>query len=172
MAGGSVCRRAPLPPPHLLHVVQELEEHDPGEHRQAIEIAIEPLILAHDVTRGLDDAAQLLRRGFGSFFLLVLLFLPCVFLTRRRAIAEVLRLPTELIRPAELARRSRSRCRGGYRRNLQDVRDLELRRPELDVFLQQFVQHLPRPVGELVKEGLAVIACGLRPLRLLRMGAL
>ena len=32
----------------LLQVVEELEEHDPGEHRQAVEVAVQPLVLAHD----------------------------------------------------------------------------------------------------------------------------
>jgi hypothetical protein len=40
---------------HLFHVVEELEEHDPGEHRQAIEIAVEPFVLAHDVATGFND---------------------------------------------------------------------------------------------------------------------
>ena len=46
----------------LFHVVEELEEHDPGEHRQAIEVAVEALVLAHDVARGLEQAAE----GLGS----------------------------------------------------------------------------------------------------------
>ncbi len=45
------------------NIVEELEEHDPGEHRQAVEVAVEPLVLAHDVARGLDDAAEALRGG-------------------------------------------------------------------------------------------------------------
>jgi hypothetical protein len=40
---------------HLLDVVKELEKHDPGEHRQPVEIAVEPFVLAHDVAAGLDD---------------------------------------------------------------------------------------------------------------------
>ena len=44
--------------PLLLQVVQELEEHDPGEHRQAVEVAVQPLVLAHDVAGGLDEAAE------------------------------------------------------------------------------------------------------------------
>ena len=50
----------------LLHVVQELQEHDPGEHRQAVEVAVEALVLAHDVAAGLDEAAELLGGGLGG----------------------------------------------------------------------------------------------------------
>ena len=42
----------------LLHVVEELQEHDPGEHRQAVEVAIQALVLAHDVAGGLDHASE------------------------------------------------------------------------------------------------------------------
>ena len=78
VAGDAVCLRRPvapavrrlergpkrlagqlaLPARDLLHVVQELQEHDPGEHRQAVEVAVEPLVLAHDVAGGLDDGGQ------------------------------------------------------------------------------------------------------------------
>jgi hypothetical protein len=44
-------------------VVEELEEHDPGEHRQAVEVAVEALVLAHDVAGRLDEAAQTLGGG-------------------------------------------------------------------------------------------------------------
>ena len=47
----------------LLVVVEKLEEHDPGEHGQAVEVAVEALVLAHDVARGFDEAAQLLGGG-------------------------------------------------------------------------------------------------------------
>lgn len=40
---------------YRLHVVEELEEHHPGQHGDAIEVAVEPLVLAHDVARGLED---------------------------------------------------------------------------------------------------------------------
>jgi hypothetical protein len=43
-------------------VVEEFQKHDPGKHGQAIEIAIQPFVLAHDIARRLDDAAELLRR--------------------------------------------------------------------------------------------------------------
>lgn len=33
-------------------VVQKFQEHDPGEHRQPVKVAIEPLVFAHDVARG------------------------------------------------------------------------------------------------------------------------
>ena len=35
-------------------VIEEFQEHDPGEHRQPVKVAIQPLVLAHDVARGLD----------------------------------------------------------------------------------------------------------------------
>ena len=49
----------------LLHVVQEFEEEYPGEHGQAVQVAVEPLILVHDVAHGFDDAAELLHGGEG-----------------------------------------------------------------------------------------------------------
>ncbi len=47
----------------LLHIVQELEEHYPRQHGQPVQVAIQPLILAHDVAHRFDDAAKLLRGG-------------------------------------------------------------------------------------------------------------
>lgn len=47
------------------HVVEELQEHDPGEERKAVEIAIKPFVLAHDLARGLDDRAEALGGGHG-----------------------------------------------------------------------------------------------------------
>ena len=32
-----------------LHVVKELEEHDPGKHREPVNVTGKPLVLAHDV---------------------------------------------------------------------------------------------------------------------------
>src|SRR5208283_2724026 len=46
--------------PNLFHVVQELEEHNPGEHRQAVDVAVEAFVLPHDVTARFDDRAELL----------------------------------------------------------------------------------------------------------------
>ncbi|WP_245294020.1 hypothetical protein [Methylobrevis pamukkalensis] len=46
-----------------LHVVEELQEHDPGEHRQPIKVAIQPLVLPHDLAGGLDDAVETLGSG-------------------------------------------------------------------------------------------------------------
>ena len=51
----------PLP----FHVVQELEEHDPGEHGQAVQVAVEALVLAHEVPGRFDDAGQGLGGGEG-----------------------------------------------------------------------------------------------------------
>ena len=39
-----------------------IKKHDPGEHRQALEVAVEALVLAHDVARGFKQGAQ----GLGS----------------------------------------------------------------------------------------------------------
>src|SRR5439155_19280211 len=44
-------------------IVQELEEHDPGEQRQPVEVAVQALVLAHDVARGLNETAKLLSCG-------------------------------------------------------------------------------------------------------------
>jgi len=40
---------------NLLHVVEEFQEHDPGEHGETVEIAVEPFILAHDIAARLYD---------------------------------------------------------------------------------------------------------------------
>jgi hypothetical protein len=37
-----------------LQVIEELQEHDPGEHRQAVEVAIQPLVPAHYVASGFE----------------------------------------------------------------------------------------------------------------------
>jgi hypothetical protein len=47
----------------LLHVVKEFEKHDPGEHRQPVEVAVEPFVLGHDVAAGLHDGGQSLGGG-------------------------------------------------------------------------------------------------------------
>ena len=41
-----------------LQVIEELQEHDPGEQRQPVEVAVQPLVLAHDVAGGLEEAAE------------------------------------------------------------------------------------------------------------------
>ncbi len=46
-------------------VVEEFKEHDPGEHRQAIEVTVEALVLAHDVARGFEQRSQRLGGGGG-----------------------------------------------------------------------------------------------------------
>ena len=56
---GHDCFHLPL----LLHVVQELQEHDPGEHGQPVQVAVEALVLAHDVPGRFDDAGQGLGGG-------------------------------------------------------------------------------------------------------------
>ena len=52
-----------------LHVVEKFEEHDPSEHRQAVEVAIEALILAHDVAAGFNNRSELLGAGLRKVFL-------------------------------------------------------------------------------------------------------
>ncbi len=47
----------------LLHVVEEFKKHNPGEHRQTVEIAVEPFVLAHDVAAGLNDGRKPLGGG-------------------------------------------------------------------------------------------------------------
>lgn len=47
----------------LLHVIEEFEKHDPGEHRQPVEIAVEPFVLAHDVAAGFYDREKPLGGG-------------------------------------------------------------------------------------------------------------
>ena len=50
---------------NLLHIVEEFEEHDPGEHWETIEIAVEPFVLPHDVAAGSADGRRPLRGGEG-----------------------------------------------------------------------------------------------------------
>ncbi len=45
-----------------LQVVEKLEEHDPRQQRQAVEVAVQPLVLPHDVAGGLEQTAE----GLGS----------------------------------------------------------------------------------------------------------
>jgi len=44
-------------------IIQKLEEHDPSEQRQAVQVSIEPLVLAHDVARRFDQSAEGLNGG-------------------------------------------------------------------------------------------------------------
>ena len=39
----------------LLHVIEKFQKHDPGEHRQPVEIAVEPFVLPHDVAAGFHN---------------------------------------------------------------------------------------------------------------------
>jgi hypothetical protein len=48
---------------HLLHIVEELKEHDPCEHGQAVEVCAQALVLAHNVAAGLDEATY----GLGMY---------------------------------------------------------------------------------------------------------
>ena len=46
-----------------LQVIEELQKHDPRQQRQPIQIAIQPLVLSHDVPRGLEQRAEGLGGG-------------------------------------------------------------------------------------------------------------
>ena len=48
---------------HPLQVVEELQKHDPGEHGQPVQVAVQPLVLTHDLPRRLDDAVEALGCG-------------------------------------------------------------------------------------------------------------
>jgi hypothetical protein len=48
---------------HDLKVVEELEEHHPGEQRQAIHVAVEPLVLAQDLAGGADQRREVFAGG-------------------------------------------------------------------------------------------------------------
>ena len=44
--------------PKSFHVVEEFQEHDPGEHGQAVKVAIQALVFAHDVPARFHNTAQ------------------------------------------------------------------------------------------------------------------
>jgi len=50
-----------------LQVVQEFQEHHPGQQRQAVGVAIEALVLAQDLAGGADQGRQVLACGQGRF---------------------------------------------------------------------------------------------------------
>ena len=58
LLAGKRCLLFPL----QFQVIQELEKHDPGEQRQPVEVTVQPLVLAHDVARGLEKAPEGLGR--------------------------------------------------------------------------------------------------------------
>jgi hypothetical protein len=71
-AVGGLDDRAVLLPLHLgtvfpddLVIVEELQEEHPGQERQPIQVAVEPLVLPHDVAGGLDEATEPLGGGEG-----------------------------------------------------------------------------------------------------------
>jgi hypothetical protein len=39
-------------------VIEEFQKHDPCEHRQVVEVAIDPLVRAHGVARGFQQRAE------------------------------------------------------------------------------------------------------------------
>jgi hypothetical protein len=100
--------------------------------------------------------------------------LPCHVgpLKLRRAIVEVRRPQREAARSAKKIGNFNHIPMPRQRWNFENVRYLELRRPELDILLQQFIQHLPRSVGETVKKSIAVNSAASARSRLLRIGAL
>jgi len=48
---------------HDFEIVEELEEHHPGEQRQAVHIAIQALVLAQDFAGASDQRRQVVARG-------------------------------------------------------------------------------------------------------------
>ena len=47
--------------PDFLRVIEKFQEHDPGEHGEPVEVAVQSLVFAHDIAAGFDQAAELLR---------------------------------------------------------------------------------------------------------------
>ena len=52
-------------------IVEKLEKHDPGQQRQPVEVAVETLVLAHDVARGLYETAQAPEPSFAAHVVVV-----------------------------------------------------------------------------------------------------
>ena len=155
----------------LLHVVEELQEHDPGEHRQAVEVAVSPLSLRM-MSRA--DLIRLPSRWAVVSGCAVLAFLRrAIVVLRSGGVEQGLQLARRLrlscADAAEEARRSRSRCRGGDRRHFQHVGKDELRRAVLGVLLQQLVEDRARLGAVAVEE----VLCSLlrQPLGALAAGA-
>lgn len=48
---------------HEFQIVEELQEHDPCEHRQPVEVAAQSFIFSHDLAGRFDDRPKLLRGG-------------------------------------------------------------------------------------------------------------
>ena len=44
----------------LFHVIEELDEHDPGKHGQAVQVTVKALVFPHDILDGFDQAAEFL----------------------------------------------------------------------------------------------------------------
>ena len=123
----------------LLHVVEELQEHDPGEHRQPVEVAVQSLVLPHDVAAGLDDAAQLLGGGLWSFgFRFACGSLVCLGYEAYRRVCISLTGGAHFVGAAEESRDLRNRSALGNGRHFENLRNLKLRRAVLDVLLEHF----------------------------------
>src|SRR5213078_4835446 len=46
-----------------LQVIEELQEHDPGEHRQAVKVVVQAFIFSYDVFGGLEKRSERLGGG-------------------------------------------------------------------------------------------------------------
>ncbi len=44
-------------------LIEEFQEHDPGEHRQAVQITVQTFVFPHDVPCGLEKCSERLRGG-------------------------------------------------------------------------------------------------------------
>jgi len=51
-----------------LQIVEKFQEHDPGQERPTVEVAVQPLVLAHDVAGGFEQRAEGLGGGGESFY--------------------------------------------------------------------------------------------------------
>ena len=135
---------------------------------QAVEVAVEALVLAHDVARRLEEAAEglggglgLAVRGPGGFAPCHLL---CQGLCRIQQGLQLLHGLPQLVGPAEGRDDLPHGPVRGNRRDVEDVRQDELGVAVLGVFLQQLVQNLPRLGAVPVKKVFALGAQLLCPL--------
>ncbi len=48
---------------NLLHIIEELQEHHPRQHRQPVEVTVKTFVLAHDVASRLHEAREALGRS-------------------------------------------------------------------------------------------------------------
>ena len=153
----------------LLQVVEELQEHDPGEHGQPVQVAVEPLVLPHDVAGRLDEAAQAAGRWFWGlsvlavrFFAIGLGFLSTsIYAAAYSRVCNSATASRSRSAPPNLLSNLHDVAVFGDRRHFQHVGDDELRRAVLGVLFQQFLQDVPGLGAVLVEE---VLAFGAEPL--------